>query len=115
DPKLNVVSFRVESPVIERQHAEHPHTPTDTLHADLFAFEIRRRANIGRNHERTVELVNQTRDEDQIKPAGHGANGCAGRRTAMELGFSGRERRQSDRAAAHVDYLSIQTILLKNT
>ena len=114
DPKLNVVSFRIESPVIKSQHAEHPHTAADTLHADSFALEIRRRLDVGSDHERAIEFVNQTCDEDQIESARHGADGGAGRRTAVELGFSGGERRQSHRPAAHVDDLSVQTMLLKN-
>ena len=64
--------------------------------------------------ERAIEFVNQTCDEDQIESTRHSADGCAGRRTAVELGFSGGERRQSHRPAAHVDDLSVQTMLLKN-
>src|SRR4029434_1061814 len=86
DPKLNVVSFRIKSPVIKSQHAEHPHTAADTLHADPFALELRGRVDVGGDYERAIEFVNQTCDKDQIEPAGHGANGCAGRRTAVELG-----------------------------
>src|SRR4029453_7795658 len=49
DPKLNVPSVRLESPGTKAQHPEHPPPAADTLPADPFALEIRRRANIGRD------------------------------------------------------------------
>src|SRR5439155_8854169 len=72
DAKLNVVPLRIKSPVIERQHAEHPDAAADALHADLFTFEIRRSLDVRRNHECAIEFVNQACDENQIEPAGHG-------------------------------------------
>src|SRR5207244_11581182 len=83
-------------------------------HAYRFSLVILCRAKIGRYHERAIELVNQTCDEDQIESPRHSADRRAGRRTAVELGLSGSERRQSDGAAADVDDLSVQTMLLED-
>src|SRR4029077_19390092 len=78
DAKLNIVALGIESPVVEGQHAEHPDAPSDALHADLFALEIRRSLDVGSHHERAVEFVDQPRDENQIEPARHGSDRSAG-------------------------------------
>src|SRR5206468_7879085 len=53
-------------------------------------------------------------NEDQIESAGHGADGSSSRRTAVELRLAGGERGQSYRAAADVNHLRVQPMLLED-
>src|SRR5262249_45588987 len=110
DSELNVVPLRIESPVIERQHTEHPHAAANALATDLFPLETRGFFNMGADKNPPAQLINHPCKKDQTDPPRHSADRGARRRATVELGFSGSEGRQSHRAAAHVDDLSVQTM-----
>ena len=44
DAKLNLIALRIEAPMLEGEHGEHPNAAADALHADPFALEVRRRS-----------------------------------------------------------------------
>ncbi len=66
--------------MIESHLCKHPDAAADTLHADGFALEILRRANLRRCDEITVKLIDQAGNKNQIQASSHRPERRAGSR-----------------------------------
>src|SRR4029434_187967 len=99
--------------MVKRHMRHHPYSAADALNSQGLTLEVFRSMNLRRHGKVTIKSIDETRDESEIKSAGHSAQRGIGCRDAVELCFSRGQSRDGNRAAAHLNDIRIHPLFFK--